>query len=159
MDADGAILRQVFRQFRPTRHLEFGTWLGDGVLRVVEECDASVWTINLLAGETKPSGQWAYGTEEDDVSAGSSWREELRSAGKVWVRTDAFGIKVFSPQPAFREAVACPGVGHARKAHTAEVRSRYRIAQGQFARLAIEVDWFESFAVNEPSGVAGNGAR
>jgi predicted O-methyltransferase YrrM len=92
MDADDAILRQVFRQFRPMRHLEFGTLVGDGVLRVVEECDATVWTINLLEGETKPSGQWAYGTEEDEVSAGASWRQEIRSDTKVWVRNDAFGM-------------------------------------------------------------------
>ena len=52
MDADAVVMRQVFRQFRPLRHLEFGTWLGDGVLRCVEECDATVWTINVLRGET-----------------------------------------------------------------------------------------------------------
>ena len=92
MDADDVILRQVFRQFKPDRHLEFGTLLGDGVLRVVEECNATVWTINLLEGETKPSGQWAYGTVEDDVSRGASWRQQVHDAGKVWVRNDAFGM-------------------------------------------------------------------
>jgi hypothetical protein len=92
MDADDVILRQVFRQFRPMRHLEFGTLVGDGVLRVVEECDATVWTINLLEGELKPNGQWGYGTEEDEVSAGVGWRQEIRSDTKVWVRNDAFGM-------------------------------------------------------------------
>ena len=92
MDADDVILRQVFRQFRPMRHLEFGTLVGDGVLRVVEECEATVWTINLLEGELKPNGQWGYGTEEDEVSAGIGWRQEIRSDAKVWVRNDAFGM-------------------------------------------------------------------
>lgn len=91
MDADDAILRQVFRQVRPMRHLEFGTWLGDGVLRCVEECDATVWTINLLAGETKPNGQWAYGElERDQRSAEVGWSEREKHEG-VWIRTDAYG--------------------------------------------------------------------
>jgi predicted O-methyltransferase YrrM len=92
MDADGLILRQVFRQFKPRRHLEFGTWMGEGVLRVVEECDATVWTINLLAGETKPSGEWAYGSlEGDGFSAGAAWSERQETPGGVGIRTDAYG--------------------------------------------------------------------
>ena len=71
MDADDLILRQVIRQVRPLRYLEFGTWLGDGVLRCVEECDATVWTINVLHGETKPNGQWAYGELENDPRSAS----------------------------------------------------------------------------------------
>lgn len=92
MDADGLILRQVFRQLRPARHLEFGTWMGEGVLRVVEECDATVWTINLLAGETKPSGEWAYGElEGSGFSAGTAWSDRQETQDGVWVRTDAYG--------------------------------------------------------------------
>ena len=91
MDADDIILRQVFRQFRPLRHLEFGTWLGDGVMRCVEECDATVWTINLLQGETKPDGQWAYGElESNPQSVDVAWSERQTYEG-VYVRTDAYG--------------------------------------------------------------------
>jgi methyltransferase family protein len=92
MEADDAILRQVFRQVRPMRHLEFGTWLGDGVLRCVEECEATVWTINLLEGETKPSGEWAYGElERDQGSASIAWGERQETQNGTWIRTDAYG--------------------------------------------------------------------
>src|SRR5262245_54839629 len=60
MAADDFLLRYLFRNFRPSRHLEFGTWLGDGVVRCVEECDATVWTVNPLEGETLADGRWAY---------------------------------------------------------------------------------------------------
>jgi predicted O-methyltransferase YrrM len=92
MDADDAILRYVFRNARPGRHLEFGTWLGEGVLRCVEECDAAVWTINLLEGETLPNGQWAYGTVFDEAAAvKTGWSETLQTSDGLWVRTDAYG--------------------------------------------------------------------
>ena len=57
---DGPILRYIFRHYRPRRHLEFGTWYGHGVLRCVEECDATVWTLNLPDGEVRPDGGWTY---------------------------------------------------------------------------------------------------
>jgi len=92
MDADDQILRQVFRQFRPSRHLEFVTWSGDGVLRVVEECDATVWTINLLEGETKPNGQWAYGSLHGSGSEpGPASSEKMKTDAGTWIRTDAYG--------------------------------------------------------------------
>jgi len=61
MQADDApILRYLFRNVRPARHLEFGTWQGFGTLCCLEECQATVWTINLLDGETRQDGSWAY---------------------------------------------------------------------------------------------------
>jgi Methyltransferase domain len=92
MESDDLVLRYIFRNFRPDRHLEFGTWEGDGVLRCVEECDASVWTINLLEGETKDDGQWAYGTEERLVGTASRRGERLVTAETTWIRTDAYGL-------------------------------------------------------------------
>jgi len=93
MEADDHVLRQVFRHVRPMRHLEFGTWLGDGVLRCVEECDASVWTINLPQGETKPDGQWAYGEMETaQWKAPTHWSERRETHHGVWIRTDAYGL-------------------------------------------------------------------
>jgi hypothetical protein len=93
MDADGDILRYLFRQFRPSRHLEFGTWQGDGVLRCVEECDATVWTLNVLEGETRADGEWAYATQADDVNDRSMdlRGETLATDDAVWLRTDAYG--------------------------------------------------------------------
>jgi hypothetical protein len=91
--ADDYVMRHVFRHFRPMRHLEFGTWLGDGVLRCVEECDATVWTLNLLEGETKPDGQWAYGEMETEQFAGAGrWSQREVTHHAVWVRTDAYGL-------------------------------------------------------------------
>jgi hypothetical protein len=91
--ADDYVMRYVFRHFRPTRHLEFGTWLGDGVLRCVEECDATVWTLNLLEGETKPDGQWAYGEmETDQFTSAGQWVQREQTHHAVWVRTDAYGL-------------------------------------------------------------------
>jgi len=92
MDADDSILRQVFRQFRPLRHLEFGTWRGEGVLRIVQECDATVWTINLLAGETRPNGEWAYATLAKNESLDLMTRtEQMKTHEGTWIRTDAYG--------------------------------------------------------------------
>jgi hypothetical protein len=93
MDADDIILRQVFRQVRPLRHLEFGTWMGDGVLRCVEECDATVWTVNVLEGEKKPNGEWAYGALADEGLAGeTAWSERLQTEQGLWIRTDSYGL-------------------------------------------------------------------
>jgi Methyltransferase domain len=93
MAADDVILRYVFRNFRPGRHLEFGTWLGDGVLRCVEECDATVWTINLPGGENRENGEWAYGALAEDVPvAPVAWSEMMAARDGTWVRTDAHGL-------------------------------------------------------------------
>lgn len=92
MDADDRILRFIFRAVRPVRHLEFGTWMGDGVLRCVEECDATVWTINPLEGEKLGDGSWAYGTRASEVPAGGGWTESMITGTDTWVRTDAYGM-------------------------------------------------------------------
>jgi hypothetical protein len=93
MDADDVILRHVFRNFRPARHLEFGTWLGDGVVRCVEECDATVWTVNLPGGETRENGQWTYAALAEDVPvAPVAWSETMVGGDGIWVRTDAHGL-------------------------------------------------------------------
>lgn len=69
-DDDSPILRYLYRNLRPRRHLEFGTWQGTGTLYVLEECDATVWTINLLGGEIDAEGRWAYSSNypEPEVS-------------------------------------------------------------------------------------------
>jgi hypothetical protein len=93
MAADDVTLRYVFRNFRPGRHLEFGTWLGDGVVRCVEECDATVWTINLPEGETRENGQWTYASLAEDVSvAPGAWSETTAGDDGTWIRTDAHGL-------------------------------------------------------------------
>src|SRR5581483_11246495 len=73
---DAPILRYVYRQVRPRRHLEFGTWEGTGACYCLEECDANVWTINLPDGERDPSGVRVY-----EGDAGASIGHRYRSAG------------------------------------------------------------------------------
>lgn len=65
---DGPILAYLFRALRPRRHLEFGTWQGYGTCLCLENCGATVWTLNLPDGETKPDGSWAYGERVIDES-------------------------------------------------------------------------------------------
>ena len=91
MDADDYILRYLFRHLRPMRHLEFGTWRGEGVVRCVEECDATVWTVNVLQGESKPAGGWAYADMEEGEGFSPHWSERY-VAGDSWVRSDAYGL-------------------------------------------------------------------
>lgn len=59
-DDDSPIFRYLYRNLRPRRHLEFGTWQGTGTLYVLEECEATVWTINLPGGEIDAEGRWVY---------------------------------------------------------------------------------------------------
>jgi hypothetical protein len=93
MEADDYVLRYVFRHLRPLRHLEFGTWQGDGVLRCVEECDATVWTINMPDGELKADGTWAYADQHPKgAHAPVAWSEQLVTNDALWVRTDSQGM-------------------------------------------------------------------
>lgn len=79
---DARVLRYLYRNFAPARHLEFGTWKGKGVRRVLDECEnASVWTINLWEGEYKTDGSWAY---SEPIAEGAQ-------KGST-VRTDAAGM-------------------------------------------------------------------
>jgi predicted O-methyltransferase YrrM len=93
-DDDAPIFRYLYRHAAPARHLEFGTWQGTGALFCLEECDATVWTLNLLGGEWAPDGGWAYGTLLDDAEHTINWSERQASGveNKTWHRTDAFGF-------------------------------------------------------------------
>jgi hypothetical protein len=88
---DAPIFRYFYRHMRPRRHLEFGTWQGEGVLYCLEECDATVWTINLLHGEVRPDGTWAYGTSFSDPAAVPAWSNKVVYA-QTWYQTDALGF-------------------------------------------------------------------
>jgi predicted O-methyltransferase YrrM len=68
---DAPIFRYLYRSVRPKRHLEFGTWEGTGVCMCAEECDATVWTINLPEGETI-GGRPAYSSAPNEVPSGAS---------------------------------------------------------------------------------------
>jgi methyltransferase family protein len=57
---DSPIFRYLYRNSLPRRHLEFGTWQGTGTLYCLEECAATVWTLNLAEGEVSEDGTHAY---------------------------------------------------------------------------------------------------
>lgn len=60
---DAQILSYLYRQLQPRRHLEFGTWQGAGAVVCLENCNATVWTLNLLNGQQTPEGEWSYYTD------------------------------------------------------------------------------------------------
>ncbi len=57
---DAPLLAYLYGQARPRRHLEFGTWEGFGAVLCLENCDATVWSVNLWEGESEASGHWFY---------------------------------------------------------------------------------------------------
>ncbi len=96
-DDDAPIFRYLYRQFRPQRHLEFGTWRGTGATYCLEECDATVWTLNLYQGEWRRDGTWAYGAAyggSSDIPAWSNRQPGTDDHGQpvTWCQTDAQGF-------------------------------------------------------------------
>lgn len=90
---DSPILRYLYRHLRPRRHLEFGTWEGTGVLYCLEECDATVWTINLLEGERFPNGSWAYSSNFSTDESVPGWANKITiSDTTIGCQTDAKGF-------------------------------------------------------------------
>jgi predicted O-methyltransferase YrrM len=57
---DAPILAYLYRNHRPRRHLEFGTWEGFGATLCATHCDAEIWTLNLPEGERDRAGRPAY---------------------------------------------------------------------------------------------------
>jgi predicted O-methyltransferase YrrM len=71
---DAPIFRYLYRNFQPRRHLEFGTWHGAGALYCLEECSATIWTINLPDGEVNSDGTRAY-EHDEGMHIGRLYRE------------------------------------------------------------------------------------
>ena len=92
---DAPIFEYIYKSARPRRHLEFGTWQGWGAALCLESCSATVWTLNLPDGESKPDGSWAYGERVADPSAApageivSADHGEDQNGQVVYHRTDA----------------------------------------------------------------------
>jgi hypothetical protein len=90
---DSPIFRYIYRSFRPQRHLEFGTWYGAGTVYCLDECDATVWTINLPFGEHQPDGLYAYAHDVANQDEIVDWAEKIGMKGnKGWYRTDTIGF-------------------------------------------------------------------
>jgi hypothetical protein len=90
---DAPIFRYIYRNFRPRRHLEFGTWQGSGVLYCLEECDATVWTINILDGEESTDGKWAYSSQCNGSEIPPAWSNTQQfGPDNIWYQTDSLGF-------------------------------------------------------------------
>jgi predicted O-methyltransferase YrrM len=85
-DDDAPIFRYLYRNFRPRRHLEFGTWSGTGACYCLEESEATVWTINLAEGELI-DGTRAYVSTLEDAPQGAE--PVQRADGRTAYQTDA----------------------------------------------------------------------
>lgn len=76
-DDDSPIFRYLYRQLAPKRHLEFGTWKGEGTCYVLEESPATVWTLNAPFGERLPDGRPAYSASPDEVPEVRMWAAKI----------------------------------------------------------------------------------
>jgi hypothetical protein len=83
---DAPIFRYIYRNARPRRHLEFGTWQGKGTVFCLEECDATVWTINM------PFGEGSYGFYEDELPDAHAWARKVGIAVSPNYSSDAIGF-------------------------------------------------------------------
>ncbi|MGD9968705.1 MAG: class I SAM-dependent methyltransferase [Hyphomonadaceae bacterium] len=86
-DDDAPILAYLYRNFRPKRHLEFGTWRGFGATLCATSCDAHVWTVNLPEGENL-EGRPAYTSLAEGLPA-LAGADVFQHEGKAYVRTDS----------------------------------------------------------------------
>lgn len=84
---DAPILRYLYRNFRPRRHLEFGTWEGTGACYCLEECEATVWTINVPQGEMI-DGEPAYASASPGVVPAGATALDRQNGREVY-QTDA----------------------------------------------------------------------
>jgi len=94
---DSPIFRYLYRNFKPHRHLEFGTWQGAGTVYCLEESDATVWTINMPFGETSTSNQnenvYNSGDSYDlQCSALHDWAKYLGFPQQSVYRSDSLGF-------------------------------------------------------------------
>jgi radical SAM superfamily enzyme YgiQ (UPF0313 family)/tetratricopeptide (TPR) repeat protein len=89
---DAPIFRYIYRNHKPRRHLEFGTWQGNGTVYCLEECNASVWTINLPFGENRDDESAAYGHYENELQTLKEWAEKIGLDNKDSYKTDSIGF-------------------------------------------------------------------
>lgn len=94
---DAPVFRYLYGAHQPLRHLEFGTWQGFGACLCLDASPATVWTINLPAGETKADGSWAYGEalppEKAPVTVAETKVFGTDATGPiVYYRTDSSGF-------------------------------------------------------------------
>jgi Methyltransferase domain len=85
---DSPIFRYIYRNFAPRRHLEYGTWRGEGTCYVLEECAATVWTLNLPFGEHSDDGSAVYRAYPEELPELNEWGTRLGFQVGNWPQTD-----------------------------------------------------------------------
>ncbi len=88
---DQPIFRYIYKNFKPRRHLEFGTWQGEGLTYCLEECYATVWTINPPFGEFN-NNKPAYGLYPKEVKSAKEWAKKVGLKEKKSYQTDSLGF-------------------------------------------------------------------
>ena len=101
---DAPILRFLYRNSSPKRHLEFGTWQGFGTTLCAESCDAEIWTLNLPEGERGEAGEVKYFTSIRGIPPAMAAQANSHSDGNLqsdsgemigWMyRAAGFGARV-----------------------------------------------------------------
>jgi len=93
-DDDAPIFRYLYNNLSPKRHLEFGTWQGQGVLYCLEESRATVWTVNPPFGELKEDGYKSYGYFKDEYDEIKNWANKVGLVEKerIGFQTDSLGF-------------------------------------------------------------------
>jgi predicted O-methyltransferase YrrM len=89
---DSPIFRYIYRNVKPRRHLEFGTWRGTGTMYCLEECDATVWTVNIPFGEENIDGMPTYTHFPEEKASVHAWANKIGFPDKEKYRTDSFGF-------------------------------------------------------------------
>lgn len=83
---DAPIFRYIYRNATPRRHLEFGTWQGKGTVFCLEECAATVWTINM------PFGEGSYGFYDHELPDAHAWAQKVGITVSPSYSSDAIGF-------------------------------------------------------------------
>ena len=83
---DAPIFRYIYRNAKPSRHLEFGTWQGKGAVFCLEESNATVWTINM------PFGEGCYCFSNEELSSAHAWAHKVGIAMSGNRSSDVIGF-------------------------------------------------------------------
>ncbi len=87
---DAPILAYLYRNHRPKRHLEFGTWEGFGATLCAANSDAEIWTLNLPDGERDAAGGPVYASARADNDRPVEANPYTIDAGKgAYYQTDS----------------------------------------------------------------------
>lgn len=88
---DSILLKYLYKNLNPQRHLEIGTWKGYGTVLCLENCDATVWTVNLWEGE-KSHAEWVYHEAFQKRQDFSNEKNTKHRDGVFFHQTDSYEL-------------------------------------------------------------------